>query len=236
MDSNLFFRFLGRVNTVLITLAGIVVLIAFISSEMWFLPFEGGRRGGQLIEPEDRFRLAAVTERPIDSTFTVPDGWSEAVMMLQRGGLPYRDIGLSSSGRVREDGANILLIDMISAKTRWLFAGTARDISYTSFVHGPKTAALVDGPVTALLLAVADADTNHDGEIDNRDDDALYVYKEGAVAPAKILSTHIIWSIRQLDAGHVIVAYNDGKAERMALFSTGDYRLLSSISLPTFPH
>ena len=243
MDSNPFFRFLGRVNTVLITLAGLAILCGAVVSELWWMPY--APRGAQhAVAPVDQagysYHLDDIQLSQMGSDAAVPDGWNQAVMALdrQRGDGDSNPYSGSFSGSRGSDvrSVNLLLVDIATGATRWLFPGTARDIVSMSAVHGAKTEAYANGPVSAMLMTVADADTNHDGRIDGGDDVTLYVYKPGAAAATKILAAHDVWSVHQIDPARLMVLYNDAKGAHMAVFSTADYRVLTSSVLPQMPH
>ncbi|HWD26188.1 MAG TPA: hypothetical protein VG387_03420 [Rhizomicrobium sp.] len=235
MDSNPFFRLLGRINTVLIALIGLTVLVILVVSQAWWLPREIVRRhdDGPVPVSDVTYQLDALHEDNQDGDVAVPDGWRDGLMLLNREDGARNPYALGSSGGGASPvGVNILSIDLETAKARYLFAGTARAIEAVHFVHGPKTQGVPQGPVTALLLTMTDADTNHDGKIDTHDDDALYLYRPGDAAPRRLLTARTVTGVRQVDDGRVLVSTADRAGDHVTLFATGDFHVLASGPLP----
>ena len=90
-------------------------------------------------------------------------------------------------------------------------------------------------PVTALLMDVADADTNGDGKVTSSDHHALYVYRPGGAEPVKLVDAWSISNVQQLDGERIAVTYYDGKIDHALLLSARDFRTIADAPLSTRP-
>ena len=235
-DDNRFFRWLGRINSILFFLAILGVLAAVFVMFAGEVP-HGPPLTAQTKSGEDTYAFGGgLGEAANTSILTHLDGTEEGIVVLQRTsrGNPY---GLSSSGRSYDGGTvNLLSVDLKTMKNRWLFAGIKRDIDGVYQVRAsvpvPQNAS---DPVTALLMDVADADTNGDGKITTFDHHALYVYRLGRTEPVKLVDAWSITGVQQLDAERIAVTYNDGKIDHALLLSARDFRTIADTPLSTTP-
>ncbi len=163
-DDNAFFRWLGRVNAMLLFLAaaGVIVFVG-ANALTWGPMSHDAPAGAETKSGGDTYAfggtIGASSVATGAASITRLDGTDEGVMVLQRGGSnPY---GLESRSRFETSDVNFLLVDLKTMKNRWLFEGVKRDIGEVlevrSSVPVPQNAS---DPVTALLMPVAAADTN----------------------------------------------------------------------------
>jgi len=238
-DDNRFFRWLGRINSLLFFL-GVVGLLLFVggSALMWrtvsreepvaAITKSGGETyafGGSIGAPTPSLGGPEITRL---------EGTDEGVMVLQRGGP--RASGLDRVSGYDANDVNYLLVDLRTMKTRWLFDGVKRDIGYAfqvrETVPAPQNS---PDPVTALLMPVAEADTNGDGKINGTDHHALYLYRVDSAGPVRLLDSHSISGIEQLDGERVVVSYYDGESDHAALLSAKDFHMIADTRLSTLP-
>ena len=239
-ESNRFFRWLGRANSLLFFLAILGLLIAF------FVMFVGEVPHGPPLtaqtksdkDAKDVYVFTAGLDEPsatMGSTALARlSGTDEGIMLLQR--VP--DDSESSFSRSRPDAStlNLLSVNLQTLKSRWLFGGVKRDIATIFQVRAsvpvPQNAS---DPVTALLVPVADKDTDGDGRIAASDDHALYLYRLGSSGPVKLLEAKIVMGIQQLDGERLLVLYSDGKIDHACLISAGDFHTIADTVLSTTP-
>ena len=235
-DDNRFFRWLGRINSMLFFLAVLGVLIAIFTMFAGEVP-HGPPLAAQTKSGEDTYSFGGgLAEAANMSILTHLDGTEEGIVVLQRTarGNPY---GLSSGGRSYDSGTvNLLSLDLKTMKSRWLFAGVKRDIAgvyqVRALVPVPQNAT---DPVTALLMDVADADTDGDGKVTSSDHHALYVYRLGGAEPVKLADAWSITGVQQLDAERIAVTYYDGKIDHALLLSARDFHTIADAPLSTTP-
>jgi hypothetical protein len=246
-DDNRFFRWLWRINGLLFFLMIFGAILLWSYSLLTSGPLSREetvpaqtKSGGETYA----FGVSSVGGPAASSgapQITHLDGTDEGVMVLQRGGP--REYGLDRGGaRFDANDVNYLLIDLQTMKTRWLFHGVKRDIGDTFLVRrnvyraGPPGEAELPNPFTALLMPVAEADTNGDGKINAADRHALYAYRIGAENSVKLFDAQSISGMEQLDADRVEVTYFDGKSIRAALLSMKDFHAIADTALPTMPN
>jgi hypothetical protein len=235
-DDNRFFRWLGRINSLLFFLAILGVLAAVFVMFAGEVP-HGPPLTAQTKSGGDTYSLGgALGDAVYSSLLTHLDGTDEGIVILRRDGRgnPY---ALSSGSRLYEGGTvNLLSVDLKTMKNRWLFRGVKRDIAgvfqIREAVPVPQNA--VD-PVTALLMDVADADTNGDGKVTSSDHHALYVYRLGGSEPVKLVDAWSVSNVQQLDGERIAVTYYDGKIDHALLLSARDFRTIADAPLSTRP-
>jgi hypothetical protein len=242
-DDNRFFRWLRRINALLFFMgaAGFIVLAGGSALSILFERQAVFREEPATVEAKsggETYAFGGTVGLPIASTgaaaLTHLDGTDEGIMVLQRGGP--RVYGLDSGSRLDANDVNYLVVDLKTLKTRWLFRGVKRDIAdavtVREIVPVPK-----DGPdrTTALLMPVAEADTNGDGKIDRADRHALYAYRVGSAGAVKLFDAQSISGIEQLDGDRVEVTYSDGKSDRAALLSAKDFHTIADTMLSALP-
>jgi hypothetical protein len=236
-DDNRFFRWLWRINSLLFFLVILGVLIAFFIMFAGEVP-HGPTPMAQMKSGEDTYAFGGgLGEASNSSLLTHLDGTEENIAVLRRNsrGNPY---GLGSGSRSYDGGGtvNLLSLDLKTMKNRWLFPGVKRDIESVyqvrTSVPVPQNAS---DSVTALLMDVADADTNGDGKIASSDHHALYVYRIGTAAPVKLIDAWWVSGVQQLDGERVVVTYYDGKADHAVLISAKDFRVVADTILSATP-
>ena len=243
-DDNRFFRCSGASTRLFFMgAAGFIVLAGGSALSILFERQAVLREEPATVEAKsggETYAFGGTIGLPIASTgagaITHLDGTDEGIMVLQRGGP--RVYGLDRGSRLDANDVNYLVVDLKTLKMRWLFRGVMRDISdaviIREIVPVPK-----DGPdrTTALLMPVAEADTNGDGKIDRADRHALYAYRVGSAGAIRQAVRFSQWisGIEQLDGDRVEVTYSDGKSDRVALLSARDFRTLADTALSALP-
>jgi hypothetical protein len=239
-DDNRFFRWLGRINAMLffVAVAGVIVLMGG-ESLMWGLMSHDAPAGAQMKNGDDTYAFGGTLGPPSVATgassISHLDGTDEGVMVLRRGDPnPY---GLESRSRFETGDVNFLLIDLKTMKNRWLFEGVKRAIGQVlevrSSVPVPQNS---PDPVTALLMAVAVADTNGDGKITRADDNALYVYRVGSAKAVKLFDAKAISGMEQIDSERIAITYYDGKTDHAVLLSARDFKAIADTTLSPTPN
>jgi hypothetical protein len=241
MDSNGFFRILNRVNAILFALAGLAILLFIFGNTLQSMLF--GMENNVAVVPHagensdvsyEFGNLDNVTDNGASGTMSVLTGTNDAMMVLKRGGKQQYG-SFSGSGGREEISVNILIVDTETAKSRWLFPGVKRAIGSSFLVRaiGPSKT-LSDNPVTALLMSVADRDTDGNGTIDSSDAESLYIYKPGTLSAVKLLDARAISNIVQIDSGKFLVTYYDGKSDRVVIYAVDGFKpLAQGVVAPT---
>jgi len=238
-DDNRFFRWLGRINAMLffLAVAGTIVLMGG-ESLMWGLMSHDAPTAAEVKNGDDTYAFGGTIGSPAVSTgapsITRLDGTDEGVMVLQRG--DPRAYGLESRSRFAAADVNLLLVDLRTMKTRWLFGGVKHDIGQIlevrSSVPVPQSSA---DPVTALLMPVAAADTNGDGKVTRADGDALYLYRVGGANAVKLFDAKSITGMEQIDSERIVVTYFDGKTDHARLLSARDFKSIADTAISPTP-
>ncbi len=237
-EKNRFFRFLNRMNSILLALAGLAILF-FIGGNLFFWPryFEHPAAGLVHVEQADpnvSYTFGSGLSTLDATTISLLDGTSEAVMVLERD-RNDRYGSFSSEGRGPSEDVNVLIVNAATGRSHWLFHGVKQSIGGSYPVHPAAAAAGATPAVIALLLAVATADTNHDNRIDRRDDESLYLYRPGMDRAVKLLAAKGISNVVQTGPEQVLVTYYDGKTDRLAIFSTADFKPIAQNAIASTP-
>jgi hypothetical protein len=239
-DDNVFFRWLGRINAILFFLA-IVGVIVLMSGETLMsghsfpdVPVTAEAKNG-----DDTYTFGGTFGGPFvafgEPSITHLDGADEGVMVLRRGGPRYA--GFDSVSRFGGGNVNFLLIDLKTMKTRWLFEGVRHDIGRVFEVRSSVPVLPASpAPVTALLMPVAEADTNGDGKITQADDHALYVYRVGSAKAVKLLDAKSVSSMEQIDPDRVVISYYDGKTDHALLLSAKTFTPVADTAVSPTPN
>lgn len=239
-DDNRFFRWLWRINSILFFLGAstVVALIGIPELLRTTMPREAPATAQATDEGYTyEFNAGGLGDATYSTLLTHLAGTDEAIAVLQgstRGGGSY---GLSSRGRSYEiSTVNLLSVDLKTMKNRWLFPGVKRDIQSVYQVRAtapvPQNAS---DPVTALLMDVADADTNGDGKITASDRHSLFVYRPGSARPVKLVDAWSISGVQQLDGERIAVTYYDGKTDHAVLLSAKDFQVVADTVLAATP-
>src|SRR6185437_1364683 len=88
---------------------------------------------------------------------------------------------------------NLLMVDTMSGKSRWLFAGTGQIIHDVIEAHEQLEIAFpAQNRVKALAMIVTDADTDKDGALTDRDRQSVYLYRSGDPRAARVMTADAI--------------------------------------------
>jgi hypothetical protein len=250
-EENKFFRFIWRLDALLLALVGILVigLITTLLVENW-------TRNSYQPVPEGHFAPVPKSAE-LNNTYrleVLPDVaafQSEQFYSLQRWNEPPRHYGLamemaaSSSVFYRYNNAvNVLAVDTGTVKSHWLFSGYHRTIVDQQALYrgGPI---VVVGPAAfaqkqaadpvALVFRTIDKDSNGDGELDSKDHQSLYFYRSGDPHAVKFFDADYIISTQEVDGGNFFVVFEKGQFAFAATFHVPDFKLLSEHSLPDVP-
>ncbi|HEX4862225.1 MAG TPA: hypothetical protein VFV07_13390 [Rhizomicrobium sp.] len=237
-DDNRFFRWLGRINSLLFFLgaAGLIAAVG-IPALVWATMPRETPVSAETKSGEDTYSFGgALSESVNSSLLTHLDGTDEGIIVLQRD-TRRGSYGLSSDSRSYEESmVNLLSVDLKTMKNRWVFHGVKRDITdvyrVRETVPVPQDAT---DPVTALLMDVAEADTNGDGKITSADHHSLYVYRLGGTEPTKLIDAWSVSNVQQFDGERIAVTYYDGKIDHALLLSARDFHTIADAPLSTTP-
>lgn len=234
-EENRFFRILWRFNAIALALAGIlvIVLLAGMARELLFAGF-GSRDQAVPV------KATAVDKIHFDfgASGAPLTGTAFVLFTLQKVRDSDATHGISSgslSGRYNpSQDANYMAVDAGAATGAWLFPGETQAIWDRTDIYRTPSG---DGGdmVTALVLRVADADTNKDGALSGDDRPSLYYYRLGEARAVKFFSADAIASVRQIDSARLSVIFSAGGRWNAAVFSTGDFHKLAQGVLPRIP-
>ncbi|HEX4302909.1 MAG TPA: hypothetical protein VHZ78_08950 [Rhizomicrobium sp.] len=223
-----FFRFVWRFNAVLIALVGI---LGFGLTIFGGLQLFGGERPLPVqatADDEVQYNLEPAIQ-PLTGTGEVLFTLKRSRGGLRGGGGSY------SSGRAEQD-ANYLVVRGDTAAGVWLFAHSGQviwsqtDIQKTVPATGPG-----GDTVAAVVMTVADDDTDKDGVFTTQDRQSLYVYRVGGGPAEKFFSADNISHVAQIDSARLLVIFTDKGVLGAATFSISDFKLLSRSALPPAP-
>jgi hypothetical protein len=258
-DENRFFRFLWRLNAILVSLVCVSVVI--IVAVAVFNKFVGPRWQ----EPLPVSYFAPVPKGAEQKyTYRIEGGYyatelmvlanansNEQLFPLRRwqgkpaehgfAENPYglQDIGGSSSiVTSREPGVltvNLLSVETNTGASHWLLPGYERSIASTDAIYGtaPLNGAIDrTTPAVASIIMVYDADSNKDGQYTAADQPTLYMYRAGDAMATKLLTTDAIVTAHQVGSTYLVI-YEKGKSAFAATYSIPEFKLLSQKPLPT---
>jgi hypothetical protein len=226
MEENRFFKWLGRANAIILFFAGIAILVALVGYNI--LPAWRGSaepNPSAAAGPSQRELHYMVGELPLaisSSDLTLFDNTNEGMMVL-------------TSRSFGETNVNILIVNLETMKSRWMFPGNRRSIGSVHVINStfPKTAS---NRVVGLVIPVASSDTDKDGEITNGDEETLYLYRPGSGSDPVPLLTAKSANVQQLSSERMMVLYNAGRDDdRMALYSIPEFKRLAGNPLAAVP-
>jgi hypothetical protein len=247
-EESKFFRFLWRVDAILLALAG-VLLIGVLSTllvEAWTM-----RHSYQPV-PEGHFAPVPKTAEQ-SYTYRLSEQPEFALLAqeqfyaLQRyKGAPssygLADVTAGSSSVDRfNDAVNLLAVNTITGASHWLFEGYKRAVVDQQSIYGGGPPRVVPAPgeplanPIAIVIRTVDKDTNNDGRFDLRDRQALYYYQPGNQRASKFFEADYIISMREVQGGNFLVVYEKGQSAIAATFRVPDFKLLSQHKLPDVP-
>jgi hypothetical protein len=241
-ENNRFFIWVWRFNAILLALLGISLAASavFVFGDVAFFRFEGFHENKT---PADNFLAAA--HAPAEnvryelSGGTHLDGTNSVMFNFMREVEPStKDRLRISSGPagVDQNTVNILVVDGADATAHWLFRGLDNiifaDENQTTTISAsdaPKS------PVVAVVIEGKSAHPDRDGTLIPVGPDELYYYRIGEVAAVKFFSADDIRSVVQIDAGRIVVVYQNGQSIGSASFSTNDFKLLAQSRVAPVP-
>jgi hypothetical protein len=250
-EDNKFFRYVWRVDAVLLAMAGLAVVVLVT----WELVANLLRPGYEPV-PEGNFRPVP-KDAEQNYTYRLEDQGGaaslphEKILALRRWKGAPASYGLAKSRVLEESSAyisaehsyvdvvNLLLIDTVSGTSRWLFNGYKRLVSSQEIIYagGPRSWAVEPSqnqPI-ALVIHSVDADTNNDGEFDSKDDQSLYYLRPNDSRAVKFFSAKYMLSTGETDRGDYLVVYEKGRSAFAATFRVPDFKLKSLKQLPAVP-
>lgn len=227
MEENRFFKWLGRVNAIVLFFAGIVILVALAGHSTlsaWRGEAEQNPTGAATSSQNElHYMLGELPLAVPSSQVTLFDNTDEGMMVLSRRSFGQTDV-------------NILLINLDTMKSRWMFSGVRRSIGSVFVVNStlPKAAG---NRVVGVVIPVAKSDTDKDGEITNGDEETLYLYRPGSGRdPVPLLSARHAGPVQQLSSERLLVLYNAGwDKDRVALYSVPEFKRLADNPMPNVP-
>jgi hypothetical protein len=136
------------------------------------------------------------------------------------------------------DGVNLLTINGSTGVGHWLFHGYGRAVLSEEGMIREHAVPVPGGTsdVMALVIQTIDADTNQDGELTEKDQQSLYVYRPGMQFAEKFLDADYIISREQTSADSFLVVYERGKLATAATYSIPDFKLKSEKPIPSVPN
>ena len=247
-EENRFFRFLWRLDAILLALAGLLAIgmISTLVVQNWLL------RQDYQPTPEGHFAPVPKSAEQ-SSTYRLSEQPELALLAqeqfyaLQRYkgapssyGLADVTVGSASVDRFN-DAVNLLAVNTITGASHWLFEGYKRAVVDQQSIYsgGPPSVILAPGgpletPI-AIVIRTVDNDTNNDGRFDLRDRQVLYYYRPGNQRASKFFEADYIISMREVAGGNFFVVYEKGQSAIAATFRSPDFKLLSQNKLPDVP-
>jgi hypothetical protein len=190
-DQNGFFRFVWRVNGLLLLLFLLVLsgLLAFTQWKEW-----------KSRQERDRYVVAAVKAQQSATKFTLqaassagPFGGPTALHILEEDKAPYMQYPHPDQIIMH----NVLSVNEKAGTSHWLFPKGHQIILAQQMVYNFGTGK--EGEESSLAsrelgfaMVLVEADSNKDGEVDERDRQSLYFYRLDEKSPEKLLSADVI--------------------------------------------
>jgi hypothetical protein len=249
MDQNGFFRWVWRLNALLLAVGGLFLLVMAIMAfftRPWYGPTPEGHfapvpKGA---EKHSTYRIARLE---------ISVGHEDIFQLGRWDGSPneygLQDIIVAPRSAVYTgpNTVNLLAVDDVSGASHWLFRGYDREIVRQETVTkrdeepGPPTVAAPGTPAPygnhsiALVIHTIDADTDKDGELTGKDRQSLYIYRPGMGFAVKLLDADLVLSTAQADDAHYLVVYERGRDAIAATYSLPDFKLVSQKRIPPVP-
>jgi hypothetical protein len=248
-DDNRFFRYVWRFNAVVLALAAVVVVVGIGWNLLSFWVM-----GPSVAPPEGHFApVPKAAEREftyrLEANPSISELGGEKIFTLKRWRGEPNVYGLADSGPrfassspdsgVRD--VNLMAIDARNASSHWLFRGYQRSLLSVDAVYAgkgdgvPAPMSAVTTPAVAVVIQLVAADTNGDGELDQKDRQSLYVYRAGDAGAVKLLDADFFLATGQIDAAKYLIVYEQGATATAAIYSIPEFKLLSQARLPNVP-
>jgi hypothetical protein len=228
-DENKFFRFVWRVNA-------LVLLLALVGGGGW------AAWQSYKLAHEARTDILFMPEQKGPSAFSLQAADPSGVFSS---GMPERLYYLVENDTGAQDHAttrNILALNDKAKTSHWLFAQGKRAILDESMVYkfAKRTADAEEGGgygFAALAIVVVENDTNRDGRFDAKDRQSLYITRLDGKAPVKLLTADRIVLETAIFQQNVqrLIAQDDGKSFEIT-YSVPDLEVVAKIPLPGLPN
>jgi len=192
-DQNGFFRFIWRVNALFLLI--VLVLTALgLGKMVWSTAYPDRTASRNMAA-----LIARLTPKPhytLDPATVVGvfgDSDAERLYLLDE----HRGFGVDAQKEVPV-ARNILAVDEKTGVSRWLFGAGSHAIVDQAPIYDYSPAKIQTSERSAssflvgMAIVIAEADTNKDGNVDERDRQSLYVYRMDGKAPTKLLSAERI--------------------------------------------
>lgn len=245
LDTNRFFRFLWRLNALL--LLAVSVLVLFGAGSMLYFAYatsHTGVVGMHIANPSKSdggtYQLAggAVFDYSqfARNVYVLP-GTDEGLLKLQRA-KSDGSYELSSGPVMQADVLNVLVVDLRSAKSRWMFPTNRQLILGQSDIHsqsapqpaGEDSEQADSGSITAILLQIAPRDSVT-GQVKDGERN-LYLYRPHGAEPVLLMKAKSIESIQQIDAARILIVYTNADRRKALLLSAEDFKPIAESVLP----
>jgi hypothetical protein len=214
------FRWLWRLNALIIALAGTLAAVVLLFAAYNILHDLARTRhasGMVNVEGED-----SVAETWTYGTLRRIRGTDVAVLDLQS--RQSYSLNFGSSGKVADATRNLLFIDTQTGSRRWLLGNNESLITQYEFLPREHDADSEAQPVALMVYSIAATDTDGDGRLDYGDKQTLMVSRPDGSGNTELF--------RNVDAinGYVLrrpdvllVAYEDGGKAHLATVRIADF-------------
>ena len=252
-DDNKFFRWVWRFNALVVAVAGlgVLALVGFsFAATLMRPPYDKPAGGFTPVPPAAEQNATYRIEESsygIGGITLVSGGVRERMLALRRWEGAPSSFGLANAivertsqsyvGREAVNAVNLLILNVETGDSHWMFAGYHRAIVTGEPVY-PVDPYITEAsqapsiPPGFMVLLVRDSDDNHDGKLDDKDRISLYAYRAGTPAPIKFLTADLIISTRQIGADKYMVVFEQGKSAFAAIYALDGFKLLSKKPLP----
>lgn len=233
-----FFKWLWRVNAVLV-FAALVAVIAFLVLSAKARPTQPLQ--AYFVPPPPQ---AAVKSKPAYSYELEKDlliGANtgrenfEIYRLVRWGKIAGKPVTPEAAATV-----NLLVADKKTGTNKWLFPGFDRAIVNQETVltgryywHEPEIDD--DIAVEIVVLKVIDADSNGDGALTADDRQTLYIARFPAAAPEKLLTADAIWFTMQ-NKKEFQIGYREKGEGFLAVYALPDFTLVSKTKVEGMPN
>lgn len=220
-EENRFFRYVWRLNAVLFAAGGLLILFAVFGGYSLLFHSHDQAAPNLVVAPK-----GAPAARYILSSDPENLGGGQGLLFTLE---KYTDEprGLSSYSP-RGETVNLLVVNG-DAVGHWIFPGIGQRICQRTRIGISDEE---DSPVAALVMSVAQSDTNKDGEISCADSQMVYAYPMNARGPSKLFSADTVRSVTKIGPSKVLIVFDANGNSIAAVVATADLRVVSRKLLP----
>jgi hypothetical protein len=233
-DNNVFFRWVWRINAVLLLL----IFLGAVVLEVWSFKLERQFTTSQSLGDWNakHTKISFVLD-PVEQQGLVSESRAQRLFTLSEKRTPeYNPTQAETIAR------NVLLVDEKTGTSTWLFDNNARTIlDEAVFLNLPKAVGNEGGlpnlGYSGLAMVVAESDTNTDGHIDSNDRQSLYFYAAGSKLPVKILTAdRIILEPVQFGETTLRVISQEKDKSFEIVYSIPDLKVLANVAISHLPN